>query len=179
MSSFKSHYQDTIQKNLMKEFEISNILATPKIEKITLNVGTGKNFRDVQKFEKVKSVLTTIAAQQPVSVAAKTSIAQFKTRKGMTIALKVTLRGERMYDFLDRLISIALPRTRDFQGIESTKIDTKGNVNFGIKEQIIFPELSNEELGINFGLQVNITISNSNKEKSLYLLKSMGFPFKQ
>jgi len=84
-----------------------------------------------------------------------------------------------MYDFLDRLISIALPRTRDFQGIEATKIDTKGNVNFGIKEQIIFPELSNEELGINFGMQVNITVSNSNKEKSLYLLKSMGFPFKQ
>lgn len=179
MSSLKSHYQDTIQQNLMKEFEISNTLATPKIEKITLNVGTGKNFRDVQKFEKVKSVLTTIAAQQPVSVSAKTSIAQFKTRKGMTIALKVTLRGDRMYDFLDRLISIALPRTRDFQGIESSKIDSKGNVNFGIKEQIIFPELSNEELGINFGLQVNITISNSNKEKSLYLLKSMGFPFKQ
>jgi large subunit ribosomal protein L5 len=179
MSSLKTRYQDNLKPELMKEFGINNTLAAPKIEKITLNVGTGKNFRDVQKFEKVKSVLTTIAAQQPISVAAKNSIAQFKTRKGMTIALKVTLRGERMYDFLDRLISIALPRTRDFQGIESTKIDSKGNVNFGIKEQIIFPELSNEELGINFGLQVNITVSNSNKEKSLYLLKSMGFPFKQ
>jgi large subunit ribosomal protein L5 len=179
MSSLKTRYQDSLKPELMKEFGIVNTFAAPKIEKITLNVGTGKNFRDVQKFEKVKSVLTTIAAQQPISVAAKSSIAQFKTRQGMTIALKVTLRGERMYDFLDRLISIALPRTRDFQGIESTKIDVKGNVNFGIKEQIIFPELSNEELGINFGMQVNITISNSNKEKSLYLLKSMGFPFKQ
>jgi large subunit ribosomal protein L5 len=179
MSSLKIRYQDSLKPELMKEFAINNSLAAPKIEKITLNVGTGKNFRDVQKFEKVKSILTTIAAQQPISVVAKSSIAQFKTRKGMTIALKVTLRGERMYDFLDRLISIALPRTRDFQGIESTKIDAQGNVNFGIKEQIIFPELSNEELGINFGLQVNITVSNSNKEKSLYLLKSMGFPFKQ
>ncbi|MEX0597221.1 MAG: 50S ribosomal protein L5 [Candidatus Paceibacterota bacterium] len=175
----KTRYQENLKLDLMKEFGISNTLATPKIEKITLNVGTGKNFRDVQKFEKVKAVLTTIAAQQPISVAAKSSIAQFKTREGMTIALKVTLRGDRMYDFLDRLINIALPRTRDFQGIEATKIDEKGNVNFGIKEQIIFPELSNEELGINFGLQVNITISNSDKEKSLYLLKSMGFPFKQ
>jgi large subunit ribosomal protein L5 len=179
MLSLKERYQESLKPELMKEFHINNVLAVPKIEKITINVGTGKNFRDVQKFEKVKAVLTTIAAQQPVSVAAKSSIAQFKTRKGMTIALKVTLRGNRMYDFLDRLISIALPRTRDFQGIESTKIDSKGNVNFGIKEQIIFPELSNEELGINFGLQINITISNSNKEKSLYLLKSMGFPFKQ
>lgn len=179
MLSLKERYQENLKPELMKEFHINNVLAVPKIEKITINVGTGKNFRDVQKFEKVKAVLTTIAAQQPVSVAAKSSIAQFKTRKGMTIALKVTLRGNRMYDFLDRLISIALPRTRDFQGIESTKIDSKGNVNFGIKEQIIFPELSNEELGINFGLQINITISNSNKEKSLYLLKSMGFPFKQ
>lgn len=179
MSSLKTRYQESLRPELMKEFGIKNTFAAPHIEKITLNVGTGKNFRDVQKFEKVKSILTTISAQQPISVAAKSSIAQFKTRQGMTIALKVTLRGERMYDFLDRLISIALPRTRDFQGIESTKIDEKGNVNFGIKEQIIFPELSNEELGINFGLQVNITISNSNKEKSLYLLKSMGFPFKQ
>lgn len=179
MFSLKEQYQDSLKTELMNKFNINNALAAPKIEKITINVGTGKNFRDVQKFEKVKSVLTTISAQQPVSVAAKTSIAQFKTRKGMTIGLKVTLRGDRMYDFLDRLISIALPRTRDFQGIESTKIDSKGNVNFGIKEQIIFPELSNEELGINFGLQINITISNSDKEKSLYLLKTMGFPFKQ
>lgn len=179
MLSLKNRYKESLQQELMNKFNINNLFATPKIEKITLNVGTGKNFRDVQKFEKVKSVLATIAAQQPISIAAKTSIAQFKTRKGMTIGLKVTLRGTRMYDFLDRLISVALPRTRDFQGIEATKIDSKGNVNFGIKEQIIFPELSNEELGINFGLQVNITISNSNREKSLYLLKSMGFPFKQ
>ena len=179
MLSLKEQYQGNLKPELMSKFHINNVLAAPKIEKITINVGTGKNFRDVQKFEKVKAVLTTIAAQQPVSVSAKTSIAQFKTRKGMTIGLKVTLRGDRMYDFLDRLISIALPRTRDFQGIEATKIDSKGNVNFGIKEQIIFPELSNEELGINFGLQINITISNSDKEKSLYLLKSMGFPFKQ
>ena len=146
MLSLKEHYQENLKVDLMKEFKINNSLAVPKIEKITINVGTGKNFRDVQKFEKVKSVLKTISAQQPVSVSAKTSIAQFKTRKGMTIALKVTLRGNRMYDFLDRLISIALPRTRDFQGIESTKIDSNGNVNFGIKEQIIFPELSHEEL---------------------------------
>ena len=179
MASLKTRYQDELRPTLMQEFGLSNKFAAPKIEKITLNVGTGKNYRDVQKFEKVKSVLTTIAAQQPISVAAKSSIAQFKTRKGMTIALKVTLRGDRMYDFLDRLISIALPRTRDFQGIDVNKIDDKGNVNFGIKEQIIFPELSNDELGINFGLQVNLTISNSDKEKSTYLLKSMGFPFKQ
>ena len=161
MASLKTRYQDELRQTLMQEFGLSNKFAAPKIEKITLNVGTGKYYRDVQKFEKVKSVLTTIAAQQPISVAAKSSIAQFKTRKGMTIALKVTLRGDRMYDFLDRLISIALPRTRDFQGIDVNKIDDKGNVNFGIKEQIIFPELSNDELGINFGLQVNLTISNS------------------
>jgi large subunit ribosomal protein L5 len=179
MLSLKNRYQEEILPQLIQEFDIKNIFAAPKITKITVNVGTGKNFRDVQKFEKVKSVLTTIVAQQPISVSAKSSIAQFKTREGMTIALKATLRGDRMYDFLDRLISIALPRTRDFQGVAVTKIDEKGNVNFGIKEQIIFPELSNDELGINFGMQVNITILNSDKQKSLKLLRSMGFPFKQ
>lgn len=178
MPRFKKIYKETITPELSKEFGVKNIYALPEIKKITLNVGTGKNFRDANKFEKVKSVLATIAGQQPISVKAKSSIAQFKTREGMVIALKVTLRKDRMYEFLDRLVTIALPRTRDFQGIELKKIDKQGNVNFGIKEQVIFPELSNDELGINFGLQVNITISNSDKVKSEKLLRSLGFPFK-
>lgn len=179
MARLKTVYFEELRSQLLKDYSLNNVMEAPKIDKIVLNVGTGKNFRDAQKFDKVKSVLTTIAGQKPISVSAKSSIAQFKTRKGMTIALKVTLRGERMYEFLDRLISIALPRTRDFQGIPASKIDDKGNVNFGIKEQIIFPELSNDELGINFGMQINITVSNSSKEKSYSLLKSMGFPFQQ
>lgn len=178
MSRLKQLYKESLSPKLSKEFGVSNEHALPKITKITLNVGTGKNFRDANKFEKVKSVLSTIASQQPISVKAKSSIAQFKTREGMVIALKVTLRKDRMYEFLDRLVSISLPRTRDFQGIEITKIDDKGNVNFGIKEQIIFPELSNDELGINFGMQINITVSNSDKKKSEVLLRGLGFPFK-
>lgn len=179
MARLKTQYQSEILPQLVTDFALANSLEAPKITKVTINVGTGKHFRDANSFEKVKSVLATIAGQQPVSVQAKTSVAQFKTREGMTIALKVTLRGDRMYEFIDRLISIALPRTRDFQGIPLSSIDEKGNVNFGIREQIIFPELSNEQLGINFGLQVNMTIQNSDKPKSETLLRSLGFPFKR
>lgn len=179
MARLKTRYADEIVPKLVKDFDLGNNLAAPKITKITLSVGTGKNFRDAKKFEKVKSVLATIAGQQPVSTKAKSSIAQFKSRQGMTIGLKVTLRGARMYEFLDRLIALALPRTRDFQGIEITKIDQNGNVNFGIREHSIFPELSNDELLLNFGLQVNVTVANSDKQKSEALMRELGFPFKR
>lgn len=179
MARLKTQYREEILPQIIEQYNLANAFEAPRITKLTINVGTGKHFRDANSFDKVKSILATIVGQQPVSVQAKSSIAQFKTREGMTVALKVTLRGDRMFEFLDRLISIALPRTRDFQGIPLTSIDNKGNVNFGIREQIIFPELSNDQLGINFGMQVNMTIENSSKEQSEALLRSFGFPFKR
>ncbi len=179
MPRLKTQYREEILPEITKKYDLKNAFEAPQITKITVNVGTGKRFRDANSFDKVKSILAVITGQQPIPVQAKTSVAQFKTREGMTIALKVTLRGDRMYEFLDRLISIALPRTRDFQGIPLTSIDQKGNVNFGIREQIIFPELTNDQLGINFGMQVNMTIEHSSKEQSEALLRSFGFPFKR
>lgn len=176
MARLKTKYIEEVAPKIAKEFGIENPMALPKIQKITLNVGTGKNFRDAKKFEKVQQALNTIAGQHSVGVKTKKSVAQFKTRQGMTVALKVTLRGERMYEFLDRLVSIALPRTRDFQGVSVDKIDANGNLNFGIPEHMIFPELSNEELELNFGLQVNVTVLNSDKEKTDLLLRELGFP---
>jgi large subunit ribosomal protein L5 len=176
MARLKTKYIEHVSPALATEFGISNNMALPRIQKIVLNVGTGKNFRDAKNFEKVQQALTTIAGQYAVGVKTKKSVAQFKTRQGMTVALKVTLRGDKMYEFLDRLISVALPRTRDFQGVSWEKIDEQGNINFGIPEHMIFPELSNEELELNFGLQVNLTVLNSDKLKTEKLLRELGFP---
>lgn len=177
MARLKTHYIDEIRPNILSEFGLTNELEAPRLSKITINVGTGKHFRDAKQFEKVASTLATITGQKPVPVQAKRSISQFRIRKGMTIGLKVTLRGNRMYEFLDRLISVALPRTRDFQGIPLSSIDKQGNANFGIKEQIIFPELSNDQLSMVFGMQINMTIDHSDTQKSEYLLRQFGFPF--
>jgi large subunit ribosomal protein L5 len=128
MSKFKEDYNLKILPLLVKELGLKNIYEAPKIDKIVVSVGTGKNFRDAKKFEKVKVALTRLTGQSPVSTKAKASISQFKSRKGMTVGLKVTLRDEMMYDFLQRLIMISLPRTRDFQGVSLKSIDKNGNL---------------------------------------------------
>jgi len=176
-SRLEEHYNQNVVPALQKEFEIDNVYAIPKIYKIVVNVGTGKHFREADGYAKVAKALEKITGQQPVERKTNKSISQFKLRSGMTVAQMITLRNERMYDFLDRLISIAFPRTRDFRGISLQKIDKHGNVNFGIPEHNIFPELSNEELEINFGMQVNISVTNSDPEKTQYLLEQMNFPF--
>jgi large subunit ribosomal protein L5 len=178
MSIYKQDYNTRIVPLMQKEFDLSNIFEVPKIKKVVVSSGTGKHFRDAKKFEKIKNALTVLTGQTPVSTKAKQSISQFKSRQGMTVGLKVTLRGERMYDFLERLVTISLPRTRDFQGISLNSVDKIGNLNFGIPEQTIFAELSNEDLEVLFGLQVSIQVANSDKSKTIYLLKELGFPLR-
>ena len=143
-----------------------------------MNVGTGKNFRDAKKFEKVQKALTTIAGQYAVGVKTKKSVAQFKTRQGMTVALKVTLRGERMYEFLDRLIAVALPRVRDFRGVNDKSFDGRGNYTLGIKEQIIFPEIDIDKVNNISGLDITFVTSAKTDKEAFALLKHMGMPFK-
>ncbi len=177
MGRLKEHYQQVAVPALQEKFGINNYYAVPYIRKITVNVGTGKHFRETDQYAKVEQALRVITGQKPVGRKTNKSISQFRLRSGMTIGQMVTLRGERMYDFLDRLITIAFPRTRDFRGIGLQKIDENGNLNFGIPEHNIFPELSNEELEMSFGMQVNITVDNSNREKTIFLLEQMNFPF--
>lgn len=164
----------------MKErFGYKNDMAVPKIEKAVVNIGIGSSALRDEKFqEMVSKDLALITGQKPVPTIAKKAIANFKTRKGMVVGLKVTLRGRKMFDFLFRLINIVLPRTRDFRGLESKSVDGGGNLTIGIKEHIIFPEVSSESISKIFGLEVTIVTNAKNRDEALELFKLLGFPIK-
>lgn len=170
------------QKNIFSElketFSYKNIFQAPRIEKVVVSVGTG-SLKDKNKVEVIKDRLATITGQKPSARPAKKSIATFKLREGDIIGYQVTLRGKRMYDFLDKLIHVALPRTRDFRGIKRSAIDEMGNITVGIKEHTIFPETPDEELRDVFGLAVTITTSARSKEEAAALLEKVGFPLKK
>jgi len=180
----KEKYQKEIVPQLMKEFGYKSPMAVPKINKIVLNIGfgrqvvgkTGEEQKKIQ--EAIVNDLTTIAGQKVVLTQAKKAIASFKTRKGMPIGARVTLRGQKMYDFLERLIHIALPRSRDFQGIEPQAIDQQGNLTLAVKEHIAFPEISPEKTKMLFSFEITIVTTAKNKEQGLKLLKSLGLPIK-
>jgi len=176
----KALYTDTYRKELQAELKLDNIHQVPVIEKITVSVGLGKSKDDKRMQEVVTNTLTKITGQAPTHRLAKKSIATFKIRKGMgaPIGALVTLRGARMYEFLDRLANVALPRVRDFHGI-GVKFDRGGNYNLGIREQSIFPELSFEETQVPHGLQITFTIKNGSKENSRALLEKFGLPFEK
>jgi len=164
---------------LMKEkFGFKNIMAVPMIEKVVLNVGMSRAIKDENLKERIENDITKIAGQKPKNTKAKKSISGFKVREGMDVGLTVTLRKKRMYDFVDRLVSVALPRTRDFKGIELKNFDSRGNLNIGIKEQNIFPEIEFESSKDLFSLQITITTTAKNKEQGVELLKLFGFPLK-
>lgn len=172
-------YINEIRPQLKTKLGLSNIMEIPKIEKIVLNVGVGKDaVADTKVFDSVIKALTQIAGQSPVKTTARKSIAGFKLRKGMPLGVRVTLRKQRMYEFLDRLINLALPKVRDFQGVP-TKFDGRGNYNLGIKEWIIFPEISYEISDKVYGLNVTICTSAKSDEHGLELLKSFGMPFRR
>ncbi len=172
-------YKKEIVSAMMKKFGYKNVLAVPQVEKVVINTGIGK-FRDNKNaLEEIHHALVAISGQQPVYTLAKKSIASFKTRQGMKVGLKVTLRGKRMFDFLERLIGATLPRTRDFRGLELKSIDKKGNLAIGIKEYIIFPEISHEEVKTIFGLEVCVATNARNHEEGLELFRLMGFPIKK
>jgi large subunit ribosomal protein L5 len=165
---------------LMKErFGYKNNLAVPKIKKVVVNIGTGSSSRDEQTQQLVAKDLALITGQKPVSTLAKKAISAFKTRQGMVVGMKITLRGKRMFDFISRLINIALPRTRDFRGLSPSSIDKSGNLNIGIREHIIFPELSGEDIRKIFSLEVTVVTDAKKREEATELFKLLGFPIKK
>lgn len=178
MINKSENYKKKIILTLQKELGVKNILALPKIEKVVINIGLGRTLKDEKFLEIVMRDLALIAGQKPKTTLAKKSIANFKTRKGMVIGATVTLRGQRMYDFISRLINIALPRTRDFRGINVKSLDKNGNLTIGVKEHIIFPEIKGEEIRNIFGFEITIVVKAKNKEEATALYKAMGFPIK-
>jgi len=165
--------------SLMKEkFGYKNNLAVPKIKKVVVNIGTGSFSKDEQTRQLIVKDLTLITGQKPVSTLSKKDISAFKIRQGMVVGMKVTLRGKRMFDFISRLINIVLPRTRDFRGLSPDSIDKSGNLNIGIREHIIFPELSGEDIKKIFGLEVTIVTDAKKREEATELFKLIGFPIK-
>ena len=176
----KALYNDTFVKELQAELGLSNVNEVPKLEKIIVSVGIGKNKDDKHHYEVVRNTVTKITGQSPIDRMAKKSIAGFKIRAGMNrVGLSVTLRGARMYEFLDRLVNIDLPRVRDFHGVSAKAFDKGGNYNLGITDQSIFPELSFEETQHVHGLQVTFVIKNGSKEASRALLVKFGMPFEK
>lgn len=171
-------YRKEIIPAMQKEFNIGNVMAVPRIEKVVINTGIGKIAKEDKVVERIANDIAVISGQKPVLKKAKKSISGFKIREGMNIGITVTLRGKRMYDFIDRLISIALPRSKDFRGIDVKNFDGMGNLNLGIKESSIFPEVNYENLKDIFGLQVTVMTGAKNRDQGIQLLKLMGFPIK-
>lgn len=178
MSRMQQTYQQQLVPSLQKQLGISNVNQVPKIEKVVINVGAGRAVQDNRVLDTAVNTLRKITGQQPVKTKAKKSVAGFKLREGAAIGAKVTLRGQHMYEFLDRLITIVLPRTRDFHGLSLGAFDPDGNYSLGMADQSVFPELTYEDTQVIHGLQINI-ITNSGKEQSYELLKGLGFPFER
>ncbi len=164
---------------MQKAFEIKNVMAIPKIEKVIVNTGIGRLTKEGKVVERIEKDLTMIVGQKLVFRKAKKSISGFKLREGVNVGISVTLRGKKMYDFLDRLISISLPRSRDFRGIDPKNFDKMGNLNFGIKESSIFPEVNYENIKDVFGLEVTVVTTAKNREQGIELLRQMGFPIRK
>lgn len=177
-SRLEQIYVDEIRPALKKELKLGNIMQVPKVEKIVLNIGCKDAVKDSKAVQMVVDGLTRISGQRAVKTHAKTSISNFKLREGLAIGAMVTLRGKRMYDFLDKLINVSLPRVRDFQGV-NTKLDKRGNYNLGIKEWIVFPEVDFNTFDRVYGLNVTIHTSAKTDEMGYQLLKSFGMPFKK
>ncbi|HQP89395.1 MAG TPA: 50S ribosomal protein L5 [Bacteroidales bacterium] len=175
----KKKYYDEVVPAMMKEFAYKNIMQVPKIEKIVVNQGIGEATQDRKLIETALNELTMITGQKAIATYAKKDINNFKIRKGMPIGTKVTLRNDNMYEFLDRLISIAIPRIRDFHGINDNGFDGKGNFSFGINEQIIFPEINMDKVNKILGMDINIITTAKTDKEAYALLKFMGIPFRK
>jgi len=174
----KTTYQETIVPKLKEQFGYTNIHQVPKVIKITVNRGLGEASQNAKALESSKEELSTITGQQPVVTRAKKAIAGFKIREGMPVGVMVTLRGDRMYAFLDRLINLALPRIRDFRGISGNSFDGRGNYSLGIREQLIFPEIEYDKIDQVRGLDISIITTAKTDEEGRALLKEMGMPFR-
>lgn len=174
----KEKYMKDIIHSMMKEFSYKSIMQVPKVQKVVLNVGLGEAIQNIKLLDAAQKELGMISGQKAVVTKAKKSIATYKLRKGMPIGCKVTLRGRTMYEFLDRLISVALPRIRDFRGVSGKSFDGRGNYSLGIREQIIFPEIDYDKVEMVHGLDIIICTSASNDKESKALLRYFGIPFR-
>ena len=179
MARLKEQYKKDIRPGLQKTLGFNNLMQVPEIKKITLNMGVGEVLQDKKAIEKAQSDMENLSGQKALITRAKKSVASFKIREGMPIGVKVTLRKDRMYEFLDRLINIALPRVRDFRGLNQRSFDGNGNYSIGVKEQIIFPEIDYDNIDKIRGLDISITTTATNDEDALALLKAFNFPIKE
>jgi len=179
MARLKEKYKSEIAPALAKEFDIKNPMAIPRLEKVVVNMGMGEAISNAKILDTAVDELRVVTGQKPVVTKAKKSIASFKLRQGMNIGTMVTLRGERMYEFLDRLISVALPRVRDFRGISAKAFDGRGNYTLGVHEQLIFPEIDFNKVDKTRGMNISIVTTAKTDEQARALLKALGMPFRQ
>src|SRR5437588_12866637 len=179
MARLKERYQKEIAPSLAKEFGIENPMAVPRLDKIVLNMGMGEAIANAKVLDTAVTELTSIAGQKPVITKAKKSIASFKLRQGMPIGAMVTLRGDRMYEFFDRLVSVALPRVRDFRGVSPKAFDGRGNYTLGIRDQLIFPEIDFNKVDKTRGMNISIVTTVRDDEQARALLRALGMPFRQ
>jgi large subunit ribosomal protein L5 len=178
MTRLQTEYKETLTAQLMDKLELKNIMEVPKITKITLNMGVGEAVTDKKVMAHATSDMTQISGQKPIVINARKSVATFKIRDGWPVGCKVTLRRERMYEFLDRLVNISIPRIRDFRGLNRKSFDGRGNYSFGITEQIMFPEIDFDQIDKIRGMDIIITTSARNNAEGLALLQAFNFPFK-
>ncbi len=178
-SRFYKKYKEEVIPKLKEELGIKNVMAIPKMEKVVLNVGINSRNTDSSLLDNVESTLQRITGQKPIRTKAKKAISAFKVKENMVVGVAVTLRGERMYEFLDKLVNISLPRIRDFRGISDKLVDKQGNMTIGFKEHIVFPEIRPDEIERIHGLQVTIATNAGNRERGLAMFKLLGFPFQK
>jgi large subunit ribosomal protein L5 len=179
IQGIKSEYDNNVRDELMKKFSYASPMAVPRIEKVVINQGLGEAKDDSKVLDKAAKELSLIALQKPIITRAKKSISNFKLREGMPIGLKVTLRGQRMYTFLEKLVHVALPRIRDFRGVNPNSFDGRGNYNLGIKEQLVFPEITYDMVDAVRGMDVTIVTTAKTDEEARALLEGIGFPFRK
>lgn len=179
MSELKEYYRKEVVPALMKRFQYKNVMKVPRLEKITINMGLGEAIQNIKIIDSAAEELAIIAGQRPVVTKAKRSIAQFKLREGMPIGVMVTLRKERMYEFLNRLVNVALPRVRDFRGVSPHSFDGRGNYAMGIREQIIFPEINYDKIDKIKGMNIVIVTTAKTDEEGAELLRLLGMPFRR
>ncbi|MDU5915317.1 MAG: 50S ribosomal protein L5 [Negativicoccus succinicivorans] len=179
MSRLKDFYNSQIKNDLREKFNYKNVMEIPKLEKIVINIGVGEAVTNSKALDAAVNDLTAISGQKPIITRAKKSIANFKIRENMPIGCKVTLRGEKMYEFLDKLINIAIPRVRDFRGVPATSFDGRGNYSLGIKEQLIFPEIDYDKIDQVRGMDIIMVTSAKTDEEARELLRAFGMPFKK
>lgn len=177
MSLLKERYRSEIAPRLMERYQYQNVMQVPRLSKVVLNIGLGEAVRDAKALESAERDLTAICGQHPVITRAKKSISSFRLRAGMPVGMKATLRGERMYDFFDKLVNAALPRIREFQGVSPHGFDGRGNYTLGVREQIIFPEVDYDKIDKVRGLEVSVITTANSDEEGRHLLEALGMPF--